>query len=267
MRNSVRIATLLLVGLTGSAEMAASVALSVASPQAGLTVAPGTMIQWRIEALVSSGDNAGLAGFSVNLSQSGANPALFDLPAGTVPAGPMSQFASPAGISNPTPGGFGGTPGGPAGARNLVQIGGLQNTFGAPLNGVGTDVNVQGGIGQGTAQIVAQGSFPAPSTAGVYTFSLSAPRANVLDSVQPAPAFSPVSASTVSLAAASFSFTVGGAPDCPGDLDDDGDVDLGDLGVVLAAFNRTADGDLDGDGDTDLGDLGIVLSAFGNICN
>lgn len=53
---------------------------------------------------------------------------------------------------------------------------------------------------------------------------------------------------------------------CDGDLDLDGDVDLGDLGALLAAFGESNAGDLDDDGDTDLGDLGIVLSNFGTNC-
>ena len=52
-----------------------------------------------------------------------------------------------------------------------------------------------------------------------------------------------------------------------GDLDCDGDVDLADLGILLADFGCTAPGpcvgDVDGDGDTDLADLGILLANFG----
>lgn len=59
-------------------------------------------------------------------------------------------------------------------------------------------------------------------------------------------------------------------PACEGDVDGDGDVDLSDLGVVLANFNGAvgcaSDGDLDGNGVVDLSDLGIVLAAFGNVC-
>lgn len=54
---------------------------------------------------------------------------------------------------------------------------------------------------------------------------------------------------------------------CPGDLDRDGDVDLADLGALLAAFGVDDGGDIDGDGDTDLGDLGALLSAYGMPCN
>jgi hypothetical protein len=49
-----------------------------------------------------------------------------------------------------------------------------------------------------------------------------------------------------------------------GDLDGDGDIDLGDLGILLGAFGLTNAGDTDGDGDTDLADLGTVLSNFGS---
>ena len=61
-----------------------------------------------------------------------------------------------------------------------------------------------------------------------------------------------------------------GIPDeceCVGDLDGDGDTDLGDLGILLADFGCAAPGpcvgDLDDDGDTDLADLGILLADFG----
>jgi hypothetical protein len=53
------------------------------------------------------------------------------------------------------------------------------------------------------------------------------------------------------------------APACPGDLDGDGDTDLSDLGILLAAFEVDGGGDLDGDGDTDLSDLGTLLADFG----
>jgi hypothetical protein len=50
------------------------------------------------------------------------------------------------------------------------------------------------------------------------------------------------------------------------DLDHDGDVDLADLGQLLAAFGTNAVGDTDHDGDTDLADLGLLLAEFGATC-
>ncbi len=61
-------------------------------------------------------------------------------------------------------------------------------------------------------------------------------------------------------------------PDCEGDVDGDGDVDLSDLGIVLANFGATenvsaADGDLDRDGAVGLSDLGILLAVFNLPCD
>lgn len=55
-------------------------------------------------------------------------------------------------------------------------------------------------------------------------------------------------------------------PTLASDLDGDGDVDLGDLGILLADFGcdtGSCAGDIDGDGATGLGDLGLLLSEFG----
>ena len=60
-------------------------------------------------------------------------------------------------------------------------------------------------------------------------------------------------------------------PDCPGDLDGDGDIDLSDLSQLLAHYGITSgasyeDGDLDGDGDVDLSDLSALLAVYGTTC-
>ena len=50
--------------------------------------------------------------------------------------------------------------------------------------------------------------------------------------------------------------------DCPGDLNGDGAINGGDLGLLLAAWGGPG-GDLNGDGVTDGGDLGLLLSYWG----
>ncbi len=59
------------------------------------------------------------------------------------------------------------------------------------------------------------------------------------------------------------------AIDCPGDADHDGDVDFGDLNLVLSAFNQSGQnlpGDLNGDGMVNFADLNLVLSNFNTAC-
>ncbi|MCC6358912.1 MAG: hypothetical protein IT450_09225 [Phycisphaerales bacterium] len=54
---------------------------------------------------------------------------------------------------------------------------------------------------------------------------------------------------------------------CPGDLDGDNDIDIGDLSLLLSAFGGTGPvGDLDEDGDVDISDLAAILSVFGTPC-
>lgn len=60
-------------------------------------------------------------------------------------------------------------------------------------------------------------------------------------------------------------------PDCPGDLDGDGDVDIADLAQLLSNYGMTGgalpgDGDLDGDGDVDIADLAGLLAVYGSPC-
>jgi hypothetical protein len=70
-----------------------------------------------------------------------------------------------------------------------------------------------------------------------------------------------------------YACTVNTLFDVPGcglnaDLDGDGQVALGDLGILLNSFGCTSNcsGDLDGDDDTDLADLGLLLADFGAAC-
>ena len=62
-----------------------------------------------------------------------------------------------------------------------------------------------------------------------------------------------------------YTIELEGQTTLPGDLDGDGDVDLGDLGILLSEYGcvSACRVDLDGDGDTDLADLAILLAHYG----
>ncbi len=60
-------------------------------------------------------------------------------------------------------------------------------------------------------------------------------------------------------------------PDCPEDLNRDGEVNLSDLAQLLGGYGMTSgaaheDGDTDGDGDVDLADLAQLLAMYGESC-
>lgn len=194
----------------------------IGSQQAGSIVAPGTPINWFVFARVLPGDHEGLALFSLDLVQHPENPQTFDLPPGDPAPSTLASFDRPAGFTNPSEdpwgSGYGGTPVGRPGARDLVQIGGAQNVFGQapPCFGpqadvcMGQDVNVESGIATGPGlTLVASGSFLAPATPGTYALRLANGVANVLDEVNVAPAASKTRAAEVLLGGASlFYFTV-----------------------------------------------------------
>ena len=236
--------------------------LFLTSSVAGQTVAPGSAVDWTISAQVSATGNSGLALLSTDLVQDAANPGLFDIPAATAIGPLMTAFDRPAGISNPGPTGsaFGGTQVGTSGAKNLVQIGGSQSTFGMPGVECGLETSVTTGVGQNGAVLIASGSFAAPQASGNYTFRLENAVATVLDNVSPPtpPAHWPVSAATVNLNGGSFSFAVQGV--CRGDMNCSGEVNFKDINpfVVylsnLSAWQASfagcspANGDINADG-------------------
>jgi hypothetical protein len=233
--------------MTATAALATgTVTLTLESPAAGQTVPGGATVNWTIKVSVSTGDNYGLALLACDLVQAAANPAKLDLPPGdaaTIPTA-MAVFNRPAGITNPgeggAPSGFIGVQRGSAGERNLVQIGGGQNTFGTampPGSGIGENALVSSGIGQGAPQLVLSGSFPAPTTNGSYTFSLQNGTANVLTSVGAPPQFSQCTSATVDLAGASFTFTVG-TTICVGDLNCDGVISFADINPFVTYLSN-----------------------------
>jgi hypothetical protein len=223
-----------------------TVTFSLASSKSGQTVSPGAAVDWTISAGLPTSSNAGLSVICVDLVQASGNPTFIDLPpAGGVPSG-MANFSRPLGISNPGEGaatGYIGVQRSPAGQgyKNLVQIGGGQNTFGTvlpPEYGAGQSATVASGVGQGgTPQVIASGSFQAPGLPGTYTIQLADATANVLDGVSPPPAlpdYWPVSAAIVNLTGASFSFTVAGM--IPGDLNCDGVLNAADIAHFVEAM-------------------------------
>ncbi|MEE2972449.1 MAG: M14 family zinc carboxypeptidase, partial [Planctomycetota bacterium] len=55
-----------------------------------------------------------------------------------------------------------------------------------------------------------------------------------------------------------------GEPECPGDLNEDGRVDGGDVGLLLSGWGGPGAGDLDGDGTVGGSDIGLLLSLWGD---
>lgn len=259
------------VGLlaVGSVTAQETVSFELRSSVDGGVALPGATVDWEIWARVTSAGNQGLALVSTGLSQDAVNPEKFDLPpADGVPTA-MANFSRPEGISNPGEGGattgYIGVQRGTAGEMNLVQIGGGQNTFGAPGQSMGTNPNVVAAVGLDQDVLVAAGSFSTPGTFGSYTLRIENAIANVLLEVNTPPEFSPVTSATVTYVADSITFSV----PIIGDVDGDGDVDLSDLATLLANYGMTsgatwADGDTDGDGDVDLADLASLLSNYGS---
>jgi hypothetical protein len=179
------------------------------------------VVEWTLTGRVSPGDNFGLAGFSADLRQDEQNPTRFDLPAGDGAPDAMGEFDRPAGFANPGPdpwgSAYGGTPTGPAGERDLTQVGGAQNSSGrvGPCFGpdddvcMGQDATLVLGVGQGAgAEVLAQGQFKLPQAPGDYVFHLSGVRANCLVEANPTPLWSRVERARIGLDGASIRVTV-----------------------------------------------------------
>jgi hypothetical protein len=149
-----------------------------------MSFGPNCPVNWTIRAACSNA-TSGLAGFTVDIVQQPGNPQTIDIPPGNAVPTRLSGFSRPAGISNPSPNGntpgYCGTPVGAAGARNLRDIGGVQNTFGVFNAGLGEDISVESDIALGTGgEVILSGSFLGPPTLGPYRFVLENGVANVL---------------------------------------------------------------------------------------
>ncbi len=274
----------LLVCVTTMAAPTATMTLT--SPQHNGTVQAGEAVNYTIAVQVSSGDNAGLALVCVDLEQAIANPVKFDLPPTDAVPGNMAKFARTLGISNPDENliaGYRGVQRGTSPGKQLRQIGGAQNTFGAPGGSIGTDPNPLAGVAQGAARTVATGSFLAPATEGTYTFQLTNPLVNVMTAVNTPPQFSPVvsvATSDINMTGAYITIQVSNAPSfCLGDSNCSGAVDffdidpfVGKLGcpssdpVGCAAGCPWQNSDVDEDGDVDFFDIDPFVATLGNTC-
>jgi hypothetical protein len=162
------------------------------SPVAGRRLTPGQTVPWAID-LFATGPNLGLALFSVDLRQDVANPEMFDLSPGDGAPQAMAAFDRPLGFTNPAADPYGSGYGGLSrrlngSHRELLQIGGSQNTFGIPGPCFGPDADICHGQATEVVPLVARrgpttvatGSFTLPATPGLYTFYLDGARANVL---------------------------------------------------------------------------------------
>ena len=277
MRARTLLTTIAALGLASTA-MAATVTLTLESPEGPTTTSPD--ITWTITATVSTGDNFGLALISADLVQDPTNPALFDLsPATGVPTG-MDNFSRPAGITNPPENdpitGYMGVLRGPDGQKNVIQIGGAQNTFGAtlpPETGMAQNATVVTGVGH-TAQIIATGEMTLPAE-GEYTFSLANPIANLLETES---AFwSVIPADTFDMNGASFTITLSPGL-CPGDMNCDGQVDFDDIDPFVLALGGEAgylavwpdcnwlNADTNGDDSVDFDDIDPFVGVIGTTC-
>jgi len=255
--------------LVAQPPMPTNVALSLTSPQDGLSIQPATTVVWEIRAELSDGDSMGLACILVDLVQSPSNPAIFDIPpAASVPTA-MSGFSRPAGYSNPVPGNpsqsaYGGTQVGTTGAKNLAQIGGMQNTFGLAGTTMGTDTAVNGGIGQQSGgQLIATGSFAAPCTHGSFSFSLANGVANALENLGTGTNPSFVHSARVTLGPSIY-FTIPAcdSADFDGDGDTGTDLDIEAFFACLGGNCCPTCGDADFNNDCDTGNDSDIEAFF-----
>ncbi len=264
---------LLAVLVLPSSLSAQTATLMLSSPQAGQAIAPGSIVEWSIEVSVSGGDNEGLALVLVDLLQDAANPERVDLTPALVPVA-MTNFSRPEGVSNPGPGGvgsgYGGTPSGAVGERDLLQIGGAQNTFGVSGSGMGTVVDVTAAVGQSGPVLVAQGSFVAPTAAGDYSYHLVEGVVNVLSVLGTAPGHSTAVSASVSSSPGTFSIEVSSAPQfVRGDCNVDASTNIADsihllshlfTGPLVLSCDDACD--TNDDGTLDLADAVTLLTAL-----
>lgn len=216
-----------------------------AAPQPAQVVEVGTPMTWAIAVAQLDQGLLGLAGVSVDLQQYPLNPPYWpplDLTTGVHGPG-LENFDRPQGMANPAPGqmatsasAFGGTPLDVYldGYYGLVQVGGAQNTFGMPgTSYMASSQNVVAGVGlQPAGQVIASGSFFAPTVPGDYVLYIENANVNYLTTVGGPGVPSDVAAATVFIGDPVF-FTV---ILCYLDYNQDGVVNGDDLGDYITDY-------------------------------
>jgi hypothetical protein len=235
------------------------------------TGVPATIEFEIIGTLSSDTDNEGLAAFGFDLSAT-LGGAPLDLETAATVVGPtlteMEAFVI-RGLTNPA--GYGGTPvlidpNTPALGKFLKQIGAAQDTIGNNGNNAPFPYGpVETGVGF-TSIVLAIASVDVTEE-GTYVFTIDSGFANVIDEGEAGPVFKVVAAANVT--GATLEVTLTAANPCPFDLDGNGSVGPGDVGIVKANFGcNVADPacaalDFDGNGSVGPGDVGIVKANFG----
>lgn len=149
----------------------ASLRFSVVAGKTAVWIAPGSLLRYQVTGELSDKKNQGLAMVSFDLAFDGGALPPADFP----DHAPMTHFASDLGLSNPA--GFGGTPSG----GDLLQIGGAQNSINNTFAPRPSAPVITGVAERGTHEVLAEGSFTAPTTPGTYHLTLSQPQANVFE--------------------------------------------------------------------------------------
>ncbi len=261
---------LVLVGVFAASATAADLTLTINRLDSNTTV-PATVEFEIIGQLSTDADNDGLAAFGFDLSaMMGGAPV--DMESIASVAGPtdvdMEAFVL-RGLTNPA--GYGGTlvfydPNTPADGKFLKQIGAAQDT----INNQGVNAPFPQGpvsIDLGIAPTVLATASIDIDTEGTYDFTVDSGFANVIEEGETGPVYRVVAVGNVSDAALQVVLTVGNP--CPFDLDGNGAVGPGDVGVVKNNFGcdvnlpECAALDFDNNGAVGPGDVGQVKNNFG----
>ncbi len=159
------------LALLAPAVLASDLNVSVESGGSNtVTVNPGTTVNYTVVGELSDLLNEGLAGVSLDLKFTGGDLTQADAPT----SGNMLNFTDDLGLSNPA--GYGGT----VINGDLIQIGGMQNTF---KNSFTTKLSggvVTGVAWNGSPEVLVTGTLTAPFTPGTYSLQAVNVLANVI---------------------------------------------------------------------------------------